>query len=40
MADEAQRLIEPFDEHNQAPIDNVHPADWVNPPRWRSSSGT
>ena len=31
MVDKPRGLIEPLDEHNQALIDNVHPADWVNP---------
>lgn len=24
-------MVEPFDEHNQRTLQNVHPADWVNP---------
>jgi pyruvate/2-oxoglutarate dehydrogenase complex dihydrolipoamide dehydrogenase (E3) component len=28
---ELMALVEPFDEHNQALISNVHPLDWVNP---------
>ena len=31
-----QALVEPLDEHNRRLLDNVHPADWVNPePRGR-----
>jgi len=25
------KLLEPWDEHNQALVENVHPSDWVNP---------
>ncbi|WP_455379075.1 mercuric reductase [Petrachloros mirabilis] len=31
MACSEQKLISPFDEHNRILVENVHPADWVNP---------
>ncbi len=32
--------IEPWDEHNQKTVANVHPNDWVNPEPGRSALPT
>ena len=31
MSETTQKLIPPYDAHNQRLVDNVHPTDWVNP---------